>query len=153
MLRRHEYSYRYSPSPWLTSTFTVLLYPFQTMREHDVCLLVMTWFQNMNSNHIVYFMIMIQFTRRCWLETWYHPAVINILFPQERATIVVDFGSAISELSIISKGSTLCHVIVEADSILYGRHGTTSVSQSWGLLSSTRQSYLHVLKARYAASR
>jgi len=28
--------------------------------------------------HIVYFMIMIQFTRRCWLETWHRPAVINI---------------------------------------------------------------------------
>jgi len=28
---------------------------------------------------------------------------------------VVNFISAISELSIISKGSTLCHVIVEAD--------------------------------------
>jgi len=64
----------------------------------------MTWFQNMNPNHIVYFMIMIQFTRRCWLESWHHPAVINILFPQERGTIVVDFSSAISELSIISKG-------------------------------------------------
>jgi len=28
----------------------------------------------------------------------------------------------------------------------YGRHGTTRVSQSGGLLGSTRQSYLHVLK-------
>jgi len=52
----------------------------------------------------------------------------------------VDFSSAISELIIVSKGSSLCHVIVEANSIcpdqqhLIVGSGTTYVSQSGKLI-------------------
>jgi len=64
----------------------------------------------------------------------------------------VDFSCAISELSIISKGR-LYVMLLCRPTASYGRHGTTSVNQSGGLLSSTRRSYLHVLEASYAASR
>jgi len=49
---------------------------------------------------------------------------------QSNMNTVVDFSKAISKPMIISKGSTLCHAIVEADNILPSRHGTTSASQS-----------------------
>jgi len=81
----------------------------------------------------------------------------TILFETRDSHSVVDFSSAISELSIISKGSTLCHVIVEADCVgrqhlMVDMAPLVLANQEW-LLSSTRRSYLHVLEARYAASR
>jgi len=45
------------------------------------------------------------------------PVLINRVYLLIGVESVVDFSSAISELSIISKGLTLCHVIVEADCV------------------------------------
>jgi len=84
-------------------------------------------------------------------------ALINRVYLSIGVESVVDFSSAISELSIISKGSTLCLVIVEADCVgrqhlMVGMAPLVLANQEW-LLTSTRRSYLHVLEARYAASR